>query len=464
MTLAQLIANLRASMAEKLAERNTKATELAQLRSAETVDEARVSELRAAKDALDAELDLQQARVAELEAELARDDAADRLRSQIAPAAPAPGATSRETRVEVNEKRVYNRDSDPKGRGFLNDLARQFLRNDPEANDRLARHMREEIVERDGQIDRAAGTGAFSGLVIPQYLTDLYAPLARAGRPFADVCRPHDLPETGMTAYIGKVTTGTTTDIQAAEFDTVNETDIDDTLIPVSVQTNAGSQTLSRQAVERGIGVEDDTMSDLFSAYATTLDSKLLNQATTGLTNVATTITYTDATPTAVELYPKLLQAPAAVEAVMLNQMKVDDLVAVMHSRRWYWLQSQLTSTFPLFGSQGIAPQNVGLDYGKVYGAGFRGILPSGVPVVVDNNVATNKGAGTNEDEICVGARSEFHLWEDPKAPMLIRAEQSQSKKLAIDFVAYGYFAYLFTRRTHAQKISGTGLVTPAFA
>jgi hypothetical protein len=44
---------------------------------------------------------------------------------------------------------------------------------------------------------------------------------------------------------------------------------------------------------------------------------------------------------------------------------------------------------------------------------------------------------------------------------MLIRAEQSQVKKLAIDFVAYGYFAYTFVRRPHAQKVNGTGLVTP---
>ena len=97
----------------------------------------------------------------------------------------------------MNEKRTYNRDADPKGVNFLADVAARALNNGG-AIMRLERHMDEERSLRGPQIDRAAGTSAFAGLVVPQYLVDLYAPQAKAGRPFADICRKHDLPETGI--------------------------------------------------------------------------------------------------------------------------------------------------------------------------------------------------------------------------------------------------------------------------
>ncbi|GAA0189774.1 hypothetical protein GCM10008944_01580 [Cytobacillus oceanisediminis] len=472
MKLSELIEKKKRAVAARLAERKGHTDVISAIRSAcdseerdPSEDEARqVTEARAAIRKLDADLAEPQREITELEDELRRDEAADQLARQVEPGAASPNQDRQpQERAEVNERRTYSRDSDPNGKQFLLDVARQFVSNAMDSSERLSQHMREERTERGEQIDRAAGTGAFAGLVVPQYLTDLYAPMARAGRPFADACRSHPLPETGMVAHIGRVTSGTTADNQAAEFDTVAEADIDDTLLSVPVQTAAGAQTISRQGLDRGVGVEDTTMEDLFAAYATNLDSKLLNQATTGLSAVANAIAYTDGTPTAEELYPKLLQAPSNVEAALLNQAQDSDLIAVMHSRRWYWLQSQLTAKWPTFGTQGIPALNTGLDYGKVYGSGFRGVLPSGVAVVVDNNIATNKGAGTNEDELYVGARSELHLWEDPNAPMLIRAEHSQVKKLAVDFVAYGYFAYTFVRRPHAQKIAGTGLVTPTF-
>ena len=46
---------------------------------------------------------------------------------------------------------------------------------------------------------------------------------------------------------------------------------------------------------------------------------------------------------------------------------------------------------------------------------------------------------------------------------MLIRAEQTKAANLQILLVVYCYFAYTHARRPHAQKIAGTGLVTPTF-
>ncbi len=463
MTIAQLIAQLRGQVATKLQERKTNVDELAAIRGKDVVDatdEARAAELRGANAAIDADVAAIQARIAELEVEQERDSAAERLQSQVTPL-----ATHERTPVAVvgAEERTYRPDTDRKGVGFATDVARAFM-GDPEATGRLQRHMAEERVERGevrGMEARAIGSGALTGIVVPQYLIDAFGPFPRADRPLCDAMTKHDLPATGMTAYIGKLTTGTTAAEQTSENSAVSETNADDTLLTIPILTSAGSQTVSRQASERGVGVEDTIIGDLYSAQRANQDSLVINRASTGLTNVATAIAYTDATPTAAELYPKLLQGPAAVEAAMLNSHP-GDTIAVMHSRRWYWLQSQLTSTWPLFGQMGLAPQQGGLAYAERYGNGFRGVLPSGVPVVVDNNISTALGAGT-EDEIYFVSQVESHLWEDPGAPLLIRAEQTSAKSLGIDLVVYAYFAYIFTRVTHAQKINGTGLIAPTF-
>lgn len=460
--IEKLIAQARERVAALLAERKTKDDELVALRgkldAGENVTEESINELRAAKATLDEQILDARARVTELEAEKASDESMRALAAEVLP----PSSRERAPATVGREERTYRPDTDKRGKQFVLDVARSQILGDPIAGERIARHMREEQVERGGQIDqmRAIGTAAVSGLVVPQYLVDMFAPHAKAGRPFADACRKHDLAEEGMTVNIGKGTTGTSTAVQT-EGSAVSETNYDDTLLSPAVQTNAGQQTMSRQSIERSAGAEDIVLEDLFRSYGTTLDSTLLNQATNGLTNVATSIAYTDASPTAAELYPKLLQSNAAVEAALLD-MDPNDAIAVMHSRRWYWLQSQLSSTWPLFGQPGVAPQLSGENFGERYGGGFRGVLPNGTAVIVDNNIGTTLGAGT-EDEIYFAAQSECHLWEDPSAPVFIRAEQTLAANLQVLLVVYGYFAYTFVRRAHAQKIAGTGLIAPTF-
>ncbi|MDX3582999.1 hypothetical protein [Streptomyces europaeiscabiei] len=361
------------------------------------------------------------------------------------------------------EERTYRRDQDPLGKGFLMDIARQFSFQDVEAASRLARHMQEERVERAEYLQRAVGTGAFTGLTVPQYLTDMYAPATAALRPFADICNRHPLPDQGMSIEISRITTSSSADLQATQNANVAETNMDDTLLSVPVQTAAGQQTISRQAIDRGSGIEDVAFQDLFNRVATRLDTTLLNQATTGLAAVAQANAYTDGTPTGAELYPKILGAAAGVEANLLAMGAPTH--AVMHSRRWYWLSSQMSNTWPMINSVNIPVQASGtLDPNSSYASGPRGVLPNGMQVVVDNNIATNLGTGTNEDELYVVPASECHLWEDPNAPLFIRAEQAAAASLGVLLVAYAYFGYTFGRYANGmQKVGGTGLVTPAF-
>jgi hypothetical protein len=365
------------------------------------------------------------------------------------------------------EERTYHRGSDPYGRQFLTDVARGQVFSDPAAQARLARHMAEERVERTANyMERAAGdttTANWAGLTVPQYLVELYAPVARALRPFADICNAHPLPAQGMALDISRITTGTSTALQANELDAANATSMDDTLLTIPVQTAAGQQKVSRQAIDRGTGIEDILMQDLFASLGTTLDSTLINQASTGLSAVAQSITYDDTTPTVPELYPKILGGAAGVEANLLARGYPTH--AVMHSRRWYWLASQMVSTWPFINSGSIPPQAAGTaNPASAYNRGVRGSLPIGLDVIVDNNVPSNLGGGTNQDEIYVVPAMEAHLWEDPNAPIFIRADQVAAPNIAVVLVVWEYFAYTMQRYSNAfQKVTGTGLVPPTF-
>jgi hypothetical protein len=475
MTLAQLLAQREAQLAAARSAREAAEALRRSILSEVTGDDL-TDEQQARFDAASAEVRTQTDTEARLDAEVTqlRADAEADARRQAEAEQRQPGAAAPQHRATVtSEARTYGqagisrREAATHMRNFLRDVARSAHFNDFDAQQRLSRHQAEERTERAAwfaEAERAAGSSAFSGLVVPQYLVDLVAPHAKNARPLADAMNGHVLPADGLVLNISKITTGTTTALQASEGSAVNDSDVDDTLLAVNVQTNAGQSTLSRQAVERGVGTDDILMEDLVLAYHSTLDATLITQATTGLSAAAgATVAYTDASPTAAELYPKVLDAASRVEAALLTRGGPAD-IAVMHSRRWYWLQSQLSSTWPLFGQPGIAPQMGGVNLAEEYGAGVRGVLPNGAVAIVDNNIATNLGAGTNEDEIYVANSRECHLWEDPDAPLFIRTEEVKAATLQVLFVLYGYFGYTFTRYTGATaKIGGTGLVTPTF-
>ena len=136
--------------------------------------------------------------------------------------------------------------------------------------------------------------------------------------------------------------------------------------------------------------------------------------------------------------------------------------MVVMHSRRWAFLSAQVTSSWPFINSNGVPVQAGGVANNEGYGSGVRGLLPNGMSAVIDNNVVTNKGLGSNEDVIYVVPSLECHLFEDSNAPVMIRVEQTNAANLGILLVVYGYFAYTFSRYSAAMgKV--TGLTPPTF-
>ena len=366
--------------------------------------------------------------------------------------------------VVTREERMYDVENQKRGVSFVADVVNAQLRGDLDAAQRLQRHMAEERAE--GVELRDVGTGAFTGLTVPQYLTDLVAPPKRAMRPMADLARKLALPADGMTVNISRITTGTAAAVQATENAGVQETDADDTLLTVNVRTIAGQQDISVQALQRSVGADSVIVADLQNAYHTKLDSSIINDDGTlgthlGIrsTSSIVAVTYTDGTPTAGEAYPKLFDLISQIQSGVFGGATH----LVMHPRRWNWFASQVGTSFPFLQPNNVSSVNVGGEISSNTYGGVVGVL-AGLPVVLDGNIVTNAGAGTNEDVILGVTADELFLWEQPGSPLLIRAEQTAAGNLTVKLVVYGFSAFTAGRYPGAHGvIGGTGFVTPSF-
>jgi HK97 family phage prohead protease/HK97 family phage major capsid protein len=403
---------------------------------------------------------------AELESRVAAVEARADLEARIANLESRATATAEARAYDgvarvTREERTYNPDADKRGVSFIHDvIARTF--GDMDAAQRLSKHQAEERTERGSALEsRAIGTSALGALVVPQYLTDLVAPLARAGRPTADICNIMPLPAEGMTVEIPRVTTGTSAATQATQNSSVSETNLDETTLSVPVVTIAGQQTVSVQALSRGRGTEQIIIRDLVSAYNTQLDAQIIGGSGStnfhrGILNTASiqSVTYTDSTPTVAEVYPKLFDLIQKVQTGYFGGISH----FLMHPRRWNWMAAAVSTSSPFLqintNPQGAAGQFGAPSYGGVVGN------IAGVPVVLDANIATT--TATDQDTIYGVTASELHLWEDAGAPLFIRVDQPST--LGVTLAAFGFTAFTAGRYPAAHgKISGTGLATPTF-
>jgi HK97 family phage major capsid protein len=397
-------------------------------------------------------------RIAELRAVQVANLEAAKLRAEV--------ASTDDTEVRavgnvtvINEPLTYAQEN--RNTSFFADMYASQT-GDIDATDRIRRHRQEMAVEyRDGAVAN------FSALVVPQYLTELAAELARAGKPFANECTKLPLPQDGMSITISRITTGASAAAQT-ENGAVSETDIDDTSLVCDVKTIASGQQVSRQAIERGSGVDTLIAADMAGAMAVTLEDQILNGSGSGvnllgLTNVSGTnaITYTDGSPTVAELWPKLQDA---IQQVNANRFLGADLI-VMHPRRLGFLNSALDGqSRPIILPQSNVPQNA-MGTGPAAGYGNTGVQIAGIPVVTSGKVTTSSGSGGNEDEIYVLRRSDMLLFEDANQPAFIRMEETAGMSLTLSYVSYAYYAASMGSRYPASVsvISGTGLVAPTF-
>lgn len=369
----------------------------------------------------------------------------------------------------LSEEPTYRRGGE---RSFFVDAFRAEHLGDATAREIMARNAREQsdiVRERYGPGSfRDVGTTAFSGLVVPQYLVDLYAPLARAGSPFVNACPKIQLPPDGLTLNVSRLTTGSAAAAQATENTEVQETNMDDTLLTINVRTYAGQQDVSRQLLDRGSLGDELVYRDLVSSYFTVLDSAVLNadgtsgthlglRSTSGIISVA----YTDATPTVGEAYAKFADA-----IQQINSQRFEPATTiVVHPRRWGWFTAALdTAGRPLVVPNSNGPFNaIGVgeaaEYGQVVGT------LHGLPVITDANIPTNVGAGTNEDVVIVTRIvDDLLFWEGDGMPRQFRFEQVPGGPQSIRLAVWGYTAFTAGRQPAANAvISGTGLIPPTF-
>jgi HK97 family phage major capsid protein len=388
--------------------------------------------------------------------ELRNSKAAD-LAAKVDATAPKSEKRSASPAYVIKEELTY---SERTAGNFLNDAMKAQFGNDYEARERIQRHQNEMSVEM-----RAASTSSFDGLVVPQYLVDLYAPLARAGRPFADAARKHTMPQQGMSVVISRITTGTDVAYQTSQNTAAVTQDPDDTTLTVNINTIAGQNSVSKQALMRGYNIENIVLGDLIRAYNTKLDNSLLNGTGSngqplGLAGMTTGIlvTYTATTGTVAGVFPKIADAIQQVQSTIYASPNA----IIMHPRRLgFFLAGLDGSNRPLVVPTANNPQNaMGVGTGlPSYGNSGYSLL--GLPIITDANVATNLGASTNQDSIYVVDLNECHLWEE--APTYVKFEEPAGK-VAINIVLFGYSAFTSLRYPGAiAAINGTGLATPSF-
>lgn len=372
----------------------------------------------------------------------------------------------------TSEARTYRADLDKSGeRSFFADAFRSMHLGDMGALERQQRHARE--AEVDGELSkRATSTSSFAGLIVPQYLVEDAALVARAGRAFANSLGSRELPAEGMTFQIPRGSTGASAASQSPENTNVSDTDEAWSNVSVNVVTIAGQQDVSRQSLERGTpGLDEIVYTDLVGAYSAQLDQQLINGSgssgthlgvlnTTGI-NAATAF---GAVATAVNFQTKLAGQYSAISGSRFQP----PTTIVMAPRRWGWMLSLSDSNgrpLVLPNSQGpfnAAAVGSAAEYGQVVGSWMN------LPVIVDREHPT--AVGTNSEDVVVMYRApDILLWEeDAGTPRQLRFEQTLGNQLTVKLVIYGYTAFTAGRYPVSvgtvggkDTAAGNGLIAP---
>jgi HK97 family phage major capsid protein len=453
MTLEQLLAAAEAQLRSLLDDRAARTQSLAEMRdAAEAPPLSDVDAAIAARDALDPQIDAARARVDELRAEADRDAAAAELARTLGDAPAARGTAS----VSVaSEPDTYRRDGE---HSYFRDLYQA---------QKLGRADAYERLDRD-RAARAVGTadGGIGEFVPPAWLIDEFEPLARAGRVTADLLRQEALPPGTDSISLPVVTGGTSVAEQTTQGNALSETDMTSSSATAAVATEGGVATSNLQLLEQSpIQIDTVIFQDLANAHAVAVDTfTLANNATgkKGLLSVTgiNAVTYTDASPTVPELWPKLIDAKRQIhKGRFLPATHV-----IMHPDRWAWFEAQLDANGRPYVSDGLstALPLLGISDANVpegYAGTIRGIS---LPVHLDANVPVNLGTGTNEDRIIFLRASDSTLYSS--APRAEVFRETKSKEAQVVFRLYSYLALMSARAPKSiSVISGTGLAAPTF-
>ncbi|MFE7804014.1 phage major capsid protein [Streptomyces sp. NPDC057430] len=455
-----MLAYLRKQMQSALEARAALKTELdavltapaAENRSLTDAEAKAFDEKREALKAKDTEIEEYRTRIADLEEDEQREQRAAQVLAEHRQA-----GERRERVTVVSEPETYRKGGQT---SYFRDLFRAQVNGNRESLERLARN------DREVQEQRALTTtdGSVGEFVPPLWMINDYVALARAGRVAADRVAHQPLPAGTDSINLPKIATGTATAEQASQNTAVQNTDATSTSVTATVATIAGQQVISQQSLDQSpINLDAILLADLAADYAVKLDTFVLNNnaaSKRGLLNVSglNAITYTDASPTTAELYPKVADG---IQQIHTGRFMPPDTI-LMHPRRWAWFTAAVdTAGRPLVTPVANMPQNVLAQMGDVVSEGFVGTL-QGLPVYVDPNIPIDLGAGTNEDRIIILRASDVILFEG--TPRAESFRETKADQLSVLLRFYNYAALHSERLPKSLSVvSGTGLITPTF-
>ena len=403
-----------------------------------------------------AELKSIDARIAEVQEAEAREARAAAHRVEMnAPVKTGEGVTN-----EPNP--VYRRDS--RENSYFKDLAAATLAGSGEARTRLIASQETRALGNTGAVGGSGGEFA-----PPVWLINDFIALARPARVFANLVNHQELPSGVSSVNIPKISGGTTVAIQTTQNTALSQTDLTTTSVSSGISTIGGKQVVAQQLLDQsGIPFDTIILQDLAADYARQLDTQFITGSGAagqlrGVSNAAGvgSTAYTDAAPAvagAGKFYATLAKAIAAVSTTRF----LPPTAIVMHPRRWGWISASFdTQNRPLLPMNTPAFNAIGDNGAGVVAAGAVGVM-QGLPVYVDANIATNTGAGLNQDPVYVLRLEDVWLWESQLKMETFTSTYADSA--GVLFRALAYSALVPDRYGAAiNVINGTGTITPVY-
>lgn len=409
-------------------------------------------------------------KIAEFDGDIAKDDeriaelsAEEERSTSITEGAAAVRRAQARASVVSNEL-IYRKDGQ---HSYFRDLVRSNpmfgLAGQVEARERLARHE-SEVRSAPEYRDLSTTDTAGGGFVPPRYLVDQYVDVARAARPVADIVTNLALPSGTDSINIPVITTGTSVAAQDGNNAAVSETDIVEATVTAGVKTVAGQQDVAIQLLDQSpIAFDQVIFRDLTAECERLVDQYVIrgtnaNGQPLGITGVSSpvAVTYTDTTPTVAELYSALANTIQQIHTARY----ASPTHIVMHPRRWGWIVAASDTT----GRPLVVPSGASVNAVGTHQVGAQGIVGNmfGLPVVLDANIATNIGAGTNQDTVLVLKADDLLLWESGLRSRVL--PDVGSGTLTVRLQVYKYMAFQGARAPKSiGKVDGTGLTPPAF-
>lgn len=400
--------------------------------------------LDSALKAVDAQRKMSQERLAEIEADGAREARAAEVR-----VAPAVGG------AKTEEPAVYRADNAHET-SYFRDLYKAQLRGDHRAAERLSRNT--EIEKR--ALSTTAGQGG--EFAPPLWLIDEYVKLARASRVAIDLFDGQPLPTGVSSINLPRVATGTAVGVQTQNALVLN-TNLTTNSLSSGIVTVAGAQTVPLQLLEQsGTPIDRVVLEDLAAAQAVEMTRQShAGNGTTELRGLVSAVGKTSITLTPTTVAAFFLAIGNGLNTVHTNRFLPADAI-LMHPRRWAWLTAQVDSTGrPLAGVRPAAEFNP-LASGDANAAqGFAGTIQN-VPVYLDATIPTNLGAGTNQDRFYVLHRNDIKVWESPVQAQAF--SEVFADTMQVYFRLYNYSAMIPDRYgSSVVEVGGAGLVTPTW-